>query len=103
MTYVPCSCSKRWIKIPDAETPCVQDMAKFAVEEFNNEHKGSLKYKRVIEGWYKELDENNIRYRLHVHVNDCLRRLLKFMAIVFTQHNENDEITKTLESFEQLF
>ncbi|XP_038887119.1 uncharacterized protein LOC120077304 [Benincasa hispida] len=99
----PCGCSKKWIKITDLETPCVEDNAKFAIEEFNIKHNGSLRYKKVIEGWCKELDESHIRYRLLVQANDCLRRLLEFEAIVFAHYSENGETTRILESFEQRF
>uniref|UniRef100_A0A0A0K471 Phloem filament protein n=1 Tax=Cucumis sativus TaxID=3659 RepID=A0A0A0K471_CUCSA len=105
MSSLPSICSKRWIKFPNVLIPCLQAIAEHGIEEFKKKHEVSLIYKNVVEGWYKELDDhgNTIRYRLHIQAYDCIRRLLKFEAVLLQQHAQNNEkSTITLESFEQI-
>lgn len=89
-----CGCMARWIKIPNVESPCVQEAAKFAVEEFNLRYQNSLKYKSTSQGWYLELNANKLKYRLHIEVIDCLQRVLKFEATLTEEKSSAGRVRK---------
>nr|AAC12676.1 phloem filament protein [Cucurbita maxima] len=87
---------EKWIKIPDVSGHCVQEVAKLAVEQFNVQHGHSLKYDSIHEGWYCELGQNNLKYRLHIRAIDFLQRSLLYEALVFEEKPKLERIRKLI-------
>ncbi|XP_023531643.1 uncharacterized protein LOC111793824 [Cucurbita pepo subsp. pepo] len=87
---------EKWIKIPDVSGHCVQEVAKLAVEQFNVQHGHSLKYESIHEGWYCELGQNNLKYRLHIRAIDFLQRSLLYEALVFEEKPKFERIRKLI-------
>ncbi|XP_022927699.1 uncharacterized protein LOC111434517 [Cucurbita moschata] len=87
---------EKWIKIPDVNGHCLQQVAKFAVEKFNAEHGDCLIYNSIFEGWYLELGSNNLKYRLHIKAVDFLGRLLIYEVVVFEEKPDKERIRKLI-------
>lgn len=58
-----------WILIRTIEDPYVQEVAKFAVTEFDKEKMASFRYKRLLRCWIKE-EMGGIKYRLILEVKE---------------------------------
>ncbi|XP_023530959.1 uncharacterized protein LOC111793346 [Cucurbita pepo subsp. pepo] len=90
---------EKWIQIPDVSSHCVQEVAKLAVEQFNVQHGHSLKYESIHEGWFCELGQNNLKYRLHIRAIDFLQRSLLYEALVFEEKPKLERIRKLISFF----
>lgn len=59
-----------WIPIRTIEDPYVQEVAKFAVAEFDMEKMANFQYKRLLRCWIREEEMGGIKYRLILEVKD---------------------------------
>ncbi|KAG6588758.1 hypothetical protein SDJN03_17323, partial [Cucurbita argyrosperma subsp. sororia] len=87
-------CPSKWIQIPDVSEVCVQNIAKFAVEDYNLVHKESFKYKSIKCGWFMELKGEDLAYRLHIEVKDCLGRIFELNVVVSEKKTCAEKIRK---------
>ena len=94
-------CHGKWVPIPHLDSPCIQEIAKFAVQEYNNRHRENLVYKHVYEAWYLEVDARSLKYRVHIQVARCCGRIEKYEAIVLERHSDCGR-DKIFESFKRV-
>ena len=73
-----------WISIRTIEDPYVQEVAKFAVAEFNVDKMTTFQYKRMLRCWIKE-EMGGIKYRLVLEVKQeaQTQKVGKYEAIVW--------------------
>ncbi|KAA0031436.1 Cystatin domain containing protein [Cucumis melo var. makuwa] len=71
-----------WISIRAIEDPYVQEVAKFAVREFEKEKMARSQYKRLLSCWIKE-EMGGIKYRLILEVIKEEKIEGKYEAIVW--------------------
>lgn len=90
-------CPSKWIPIPNVSEICVQNVAKFVVEDYNLEHKESFKYKNIKCGWFMELKGEDLAFRLHIEVKDCLGRVFE-LDVVVSEKKVCGEKVRKLES-----
>ncbi|CAK9309165.1 unnamed protein product [Citrullus colocynthis] len=71
-----------WISIRAIEDPYVQEVAKFAVTEFDKEKMAKFQYKHLLRCWIKE-EMGGIKYRLILEVTKEGKVEGKYEAIVW--------------------
>ncbi|XP_038887120.1 uncharacterized protein LOC120077305 [Benincasa hispida] len=81
------------------DDPSIQELGKFAVEEFNIKYNDNLKFQSVYKYEKFVLDPYATNYNLWLTAIDCLKRLLNFKARV-AEVKVDGTIQLTLESFD---
>ncbi|KAG6607542.1 hypothetical protein SDJN03_00884, partial [Cucurbita argyrosperma subsp. sororia] len=61
-------CHGKWVEIPNLDSPCMQEISRFAVEEYNHRYRKNLTYQFIYAAWYLEVDARSVKYRLHIQV-----------------------------------
>lgn len=90
---------KFWNQITNLEEICVQNVAKFAVDEYKIEHGDSLSYICTYYGIYYEFDIYTIYFSLHLKMADCLGRECNYEALVCEAKPPASKRVWTLKSF----
>lgn len=92
-----CGSKKEWIKIPDCNTPCVIEVAKDAVNQHNKASGDNLVFKRVIVGWFLEIDDHTIKHRLYIEVINS-KGVVLIISIVIVVVTKDGKRVRTLVS-----
>lgn len=92
---------ENWVQIPDVGTHCMEEVGKFAVDQFNLEYGNNLIFKSIYEGWYWEINYDTLQYCLHLNAIDCLGRPLSYEAIVLEETTLTERIWKLI-SFKRI-
>ncbi|KAA0043224.1 Phloem filament protein [Cucumis melo var. makuwa] len=88
-----------WIKIPDVSTPCVHDIATFAVNQHNNESGEKLTLKSVVKGWFLELSYDRLKHRLILTATNDKGVVKTYEAIVCVIEKSGFQRVRKLLSF----
>ncbi|KGN66905.1 uncharacterized protein LOC105436367 [Cucumis sativus] len=88
-----------WSKIPVCTTPCVLDIANFAVTEHNKETGEKLTLKSVIKGWFLELGDVKLKFRLYILAANDKGVVLTYEAVVCVTEIGDFKRVKKLLSF----
>lgn len=96
-----CGCNEKWIPIQNLDMECLQQVAKFALEEHHKKHWDNWALKGICGGWYLEIDAYSVKYRLHIEVSSRLGFLKRYEVIVFEKRVECGRI-RSLESFRHI-
>ncbi|XP_038887075.1 uncharacterized protein LOC120077253 [Benincasa hispida] len=82
-----------WIEIPNVEESCVQEVAKFAVAEYNKQADDNLVYICTTQGWYQEVNaEYGLLFDLRIKTKDCFGRVREYKALVSEDRQPNEKI-----------
>ena len=93
-------CHGKWVEIPNLDSPCMQEISRFAVEEYNHRYRKNLTYQFTYAAWYLEVDARSVKYRLHIQVVRGCGRIKRYEAIVL-ERNSDCGREKILESFKR--
>uniref|UniRef100_A0A0A0K7B3 Phloem filament protein n=1 Tax=Cucumis sativus TaxID=3659 RepID=A0A0A0K7B3_CUCSA len=88
----------KWIQIPDTKTPCVIDLGKYAVDDYNKAHKDNLVFKKVIIGWYLEIDYDKTKLRLIIEVVNSKGEVIIYEVVIVVDDKDGKKV-KTPISF----
>ncbi|KMZ61003.1 hypothetical protein ZOSMA_55G00550 [Zostera marina] len=83
-----------WPPIIDSDAPKIQNLAKFAVSEYNEESGSSLKYYKVLGGGSQPLSNKGRRYKLEIktiHYTSDQTLYDTFEAVVSVVCEDDDE------------
>lgn len=91
-----------WLPIPSVWDVIVDEIAKFAVEQYNIQFGGHYTFNNVDCGWYVELSGGKFLVHLHVVVTDFLGGTLKIEVVVSVGLDIFDPKNWNLEAFNPL-
>ncbi|XP_008447193.1 uncharacterized protein LOC103489701 [Cucumis melo] len=89
---------EQWIQIHDTTTPCVINFGKHAVDDHNKEKGDNLVFKKVIIGWYLEIDYNKTKLRLIIEVVNSKGEVITFEVVIVVDDKDGKTV-KTVISF----
>ena len=63
----------------------MQEVSKFALDDFNVKSGDSFKYDGIYDCWYMEMGQDNIKFRIHLKAKNCLSHMHHYKSYVYVK------------------